>query len=65
VIRVRVGDRIVIENQDVQSHFVLYAFVRPGETIDRVMTAPGSEVYSAGCATDHSVNAFTSLFINP
>ena len=65
VIKLQVGDRIVIRNRDVFPHFMLFAIVMPGETVERSMTEPMSETYSAGCTADPTQNGFTSLFVSP
>jgi hypothetical protein len=65
VIKLAVGDRIVIRNDDVSTHIVLFAFVRPGETVERTLTEPGSETYSAGCAGMQTANRFTTIFVAP
>jgi hypothetical protein len=65
VIRLNVGDKIVIRNDDGASHMILYAFLKPGETHERIFTEPGSEVYSSGCGVHAaSFNNFTSLFVS-
>lgn len=65
VISLRVGDRIVIRNDDDEPHMFLYAFVQPGETHERTFTQPGTEVYSSGCGVHAaSILNFTSLFVS-
>ena len=65
VIRLDVGDKILIRNDDDASHMILYAFLKPGETHERIFTEPGSEVYSSGCGVHAaSFNNFTSLFVS-
>lgn len=64
VISLKVGDRIVIRNDDDAPHMILYAFLMPGETDERVFTAPGSEVYSSGCGLHAaSILNFTTIFV--
>ena len=64
VIRLHVGDVIVIQNNDVAPHAILDAFVRPGQTDRRTITKAGSEVYSAGCGASAGSSGFTSIFIS-
>jgi hypothetical protein len=64
VIRVKTGDTITIRNDDTAPHMILWAFLMPGQSAARTFTAPGSEVYSAGCAVMAThMPDFTSLFI--
>jgi hypothetical protein len=64
VMRLRVGDTIVIRNDDSAPHMILYTLVEPGETQRRTLTAPGSEVYSSGCAANAAkFNDFTTIFV--
>ena len=65
VISLHVGDRIVIRNDDIAPHMILYAWVRPGETTERTFTQPGSEVYSSGCGL-HAASFlnFTTIFVS-
>ena len=65
VIQLAVGDTIVLRNDDTAPHMILYAFLMPGETHERTLTAPGSEVYSAGCGVHAAALAnFTTLFVS-
>jgi hypothetical protein len=64
VVSLTVGDTIVIRNDDDAPHMFLYAFLKPGETHERTLTAPGSETYSAGCGVHAaSYNTFTTIFV--
>jgi hypothetical protein len=65
VISLRVGDTIVLRNDDEAPHMILHAFLMPGETQERTFTAPGSEVYSSGCGL-HAASFlnFTTIFVN-
>jgi hypothetical protein len=64
VIRLTVGDTIVLRNDDDVPHMILYAFLMPGETDERTFTAPGSEVYSSGCGVHAaSILNFTTIFV--
>lgn len=65
VIRLRVGDAIVLRNDDDAPHMILYAFLMPGETDERTFAAPGSEVYSSGCGV-HAASFlnFTTIFVS-
>ena len=49
VMNMRVGDRIVIRNEDDFPHILMYAFVPIGGTDVRVLDDVGTEVYTAGC----------------
>lgn len=64
VIRLSVGDTIVLRNDDEAPHMILYAFLMPGETDERTFAAPGSEVYSSGCGV-HAASFlnFTTIFV--
>jgi hypothetical protein len=65
VIRLTAGDTIILRNEDTVPHMILNAFLLPGETHERTLTTPGSEVYSSGCGLHcaSSLN-FTSIFIS-
>lgn len=64
VIRLHVGDTIVLRNDDDAPHMILYAFLMPAETDERTCTKPGSEVYSSGCGV-HAASFlnFTTIFV--
>jgi hypothetical protein len=65
VISLQAGDRIVIRNDDDAPHMILYTFLKPGETDERVFTEPGSEVYSSGCGLHAaSILNFTTIFVS-
>ena len=65
VIRLTVGDTIVLRNDDDAPHMILYAFLMPGETDERTFTEPGSEVYSSGCGVHAaSILNFTTIFVS-
>lgn len=64
VMHLKVGDRIVIENHDSRPHLVMYAYVLPGATNERVMQQPDIEVYSAGCSVNASASgAFMTMVV--
>lgn len=64
VMNLRVGDRIVIHNEDDFPHILMYAFIPVGATDVRVLAQPGSEVYTAGCTPSAADFApFTTIFI--
>jgi hypothetical protein len=64
VISLTVGDTIVLRNDDVAPHMILYAFLKPGETQERTFAASGSEVYSSGCGLHAAAFLnFTTIFI--
>ena len=65
VIELNVGDTIVLRNDDTAPHMILYAFLMPGQTHERTLTTPGSEVYSAGCGVHGaSFLNFTTIFVS-
>jgi hypothetical protein len=65
VISLRVGDKILIRNDDDAPHMILYAFLLPGESDERTFVAPGSEVYSSGCGLHAaSYHNFTTIFVS-
>ena len=64
VMNMRVGDRIVIRNEDDFPHILMYAFVPIGGTDVRVLDDVGTEVYTAGCTPSGGEFApFTTIFI--
>jgi hypothetical protein len=65
VIQLTTGDTIVLRNDDTVPHMILYAFLMPGETHERTLTMPGSEVYGSGCGL-HGASSlnFTSIFVS-
>lgn len=64
VIRLHVGDTIVLRNGDTAPHMILYAFLMPGESDARTLTEPGSEFYSSGRRV-HAASFlnFTTIFV--
>lgn len=64
VIQLRVGDSIVITNNDFLPHMMLFTFIEPGETIVRTFDRVTMETYSAGCTMDPTPSGFTSLFVS-
>ncbi len=64
VIRLTIGDTIVLRNDDSVPHMILYGFLMPGETDERAFTTTGSEVYSSGCGV-HAASFlnFTTIFV--
>jgi hypothetical protein len=65
VLHLEAGDTIVIRNDDVAPHMILYVFLKPGETVERTFTEPGSEVYSSGCGINAAtMHNFTTIFVN-
>jgi hypothetical protein len=65
VIQLTAGDTIVLRNDDSVPHMILYAFLMPGQTHERTLLTPGSEVYSSGCGV-HAVSFlnFTTIFVS-
>lgn len=64
VIQLRKGDKIVIHNNDMFPHIMMFAFVMPGETTERTFDKAVTETYSAGCTIDPTPNGFSSLFVS-
>jgi hypothetical protein len=64
VMRLEVGDTVVIRNDDSAPHMILYTFLMPGQSDTRVFTEPGSEVYSSGCSANAAeFHDFTTIFV--
>ena len=64
VIQLTAGDTIVLRNDDSVPHIILYAFLMPGQTHERTLLTPGSEVYSSGCGVHGaSFLNFTTIFV--
>jgi hypothetical protein len=64
VMRLHVGDTIVIRNEDTAPHMMLYTFLLPGQTDRRIFTAVGSEAYSSGCSANAATFPdFTTIFV--
>lgn len=64
VMRLKVGDTIVIRNDDTAPHMMLYTFLLPGETDTRTLTEAGSEAYSSGCTANAAeFPDFTTIFV--
>ncbi len=64
VIRLHVGDTIILQNNDIAPHAILYAVLMPGQTNRRTLTKIGSEIYSAGCSAAAGSSDFTSIFVS-
>ena len=65
VMRLRVGDKIVIRNEDTRPHLVMYAYVLPGATNERTFDKPELQAYSAGCSVsaDSTATTFMTLMV--
>jgi hypothetical protein len=64
VIQLTAGDTIVLRNDDSVPHMILYALLMPGQTHERTLLTPGSEVYSSGCGVHGaSILNFTTIFV--
>ncbi|HKG25135.1 MAG TPA: hypothetical protein VKB09_05760 [Thermomicrobiales bacterium] len=64
VMRLQVGDTIVIRNDDSVPHMILYTFLLPGQSDRRTFTTDGSEAYSSGCAANAAEFLdFTTIFV--
>lgn len=64
VMRLTIGDKIVIRNNDTRPHLVMYAYVLPGASNERVFNEPDLQVYSAGCSvTATSTGTFMTLMV--
>jgi hypothetical protein len=65
VIQMKAGDTIILRNDDTAPHMILYAFLLPGQTHERTLVTPGSEVYSSGCGVHGaSFLNFTTIFVS-
>ena len=65
VINLEVSDTIVIHNDDVAPHMIMYTFLMPGQSDSRTFTTPGSEVYSSGCGLHAAaILNFTTIFVH-
>ncbi len=64
VMNLHTGDKVIITNNDISPHLVMWAFLMPGQTVERVFDKPGSETYSAGCTVDPTPAGFTTLFVS-
>ena len=65
VIKLNVGDTIVIHNDDDAPHMILYTFLLPGQSDTRTFMSPGSEVYSSGCGLHAAaILNFTTIFVH-
>lgn len=65
VMRLQVGDAVVVSNADVAPHMVLNGLVLPGETTQLVFAEPGVHAFSSGCtANGGTMNSFTSVIVS-
>jgi hypothetical protein len=64
-IRLRVGDAVVVRNDDTFPHMILNALVEPGATTTLPFAEPGIQAFSSGCtANGGTVNSFTSVIVS-
>lgn len=65
VMRLHVGDKLVVGNQDVFPHMIFAMVVAPGTTGTMVFDQPGVTDYSSGCtANGGTMNRFTSVIVS-
>jgi hypothetical protein len=65
VIQLTASDTIVLRNDDTAPHMILYAFLLPGQTHERTLMTPGSEVYRSGYGVHGaSFLNFTTIFVS-
>jgi hypothetical protein len=65
VIRLRVGDSVVVANNDVYPHMILNALTPAGETTTITFDEPGAQAFSSGCtANGGTMNSFTSVIVS-
>ena len=63
--RLKVGDRVVVRNDDIYPHLIFYSLVLPGATETMSFDEPGIHPYSSGCAAHGGMlNAFTSVIVS-
>lgn len=62
-LEVRVGDKLVIRNEDFKAHTVGPVVVRPGETVEQNFTAPG--VIEGECTVHPEENFTIRISENP
>jgi hypothetical protein len=64
VIRLQVGDSIVVTNDDAYPHMILNALAPAGETTMITFDKPGAQAFSSGCtANGGTMNSFTSVIV--
>ena len=64
-IRMTVGDKVIVTNDDVYPHIILSSLVMPGTTATMVFDEPGINAFSSGCtANGGTINAFTSVIVS-
>ncbi len=64
-IRMTVGDKVIVTNDDVFPHIILSSLVMPGTTATMVFDEPGINAFSSGCtANGGTINAFTSVIVS-
>jgi plastocyanin len=65
VIRLRVGDSVVVTNDDAYPHMILGALAPAGETTTITFDLPGAHAFSSGCtANGGKMNSFTSVIVS-
>lgn len=63
--RLRVGDRLVVRNDDDFPHMIFSLLVEPGKTGTMSFDEPGAFAYSSGCtANGGTMNSFTSVIVS-
>lgn len=63
--RLKVGDRVTVHNDDLYPHMIFTELVMPGTTETMAFNEPGIHPYSSGCAAHGGMlNAFTSVIVS-
>lgn len=63
--RLHVGDRLIVRNDDLYPHMIFTMLVMPGTTETMAFDEPGIHPYSSGCAAHGGMlNAFTSVIVS-
>jgi plastocyanin len=63
--RLYVGDRVIVRNDDLYPHMIFTMLVMPGTTETMTFDEPGIHPYSSGCAAHGGMlNAFTSVIVS-
>jgi len=65
VMRLSVGDKLVVRNEDDYPHMIFALLVQPSETGTMTFDEPGTTAYSSGCtANGGTMNSFTSVVVS-
>ncbi len=64
VVRLKAGDRIVIDNKDSGAHMIFFTFVPPDSRVSMIFPEPGTFAYSTGCAANPEMDSFTTIIVS-